>query len=86
MGDASKSLVSNSQAIPPGGGASLSDEEIEALLIRDNAQMPEAGIPATPVDMVQREPGRSAIGKVLVWLSVAMVLIGSLRYWLDWKI
>jgi len=68
------------------GAEPLSDDQIEALLIREGALGPEEGTRTEPLSVVKREPGGSRIGKFLTWLSIAVVLLGSLKYWLDWNV
>ena len=55
----------------------LSTEEIEAILERENAAVPEQ--PAPEHQLVRREPGEGRFGKWAVWLLIAFVALGVLN-------
>lgn len=65
---------------------SLSDRQIEELLLLEGAQLPPADDAGPPLALVQREPGQGLLGKWIAWLLVAFMLLGSLKYWLDWHV
>jgi hypothetical protein len=57
----------------------LSDEEIEAILERENALAAEAHEAPQEPKVVQREPGQGRFGKWAVWLIIAFILLGALQ-------
>jgi hypothetical protein len=65
---------------------SLTDRQIEELLLLEGAQLPPADEARPALALVQREPGQGPLGKWIAWLLVAFMLLGSLKYWLDWRV
>lgn len=55
----------------------LSTEEIEAILERENAAVPEQ--PAAEHHLVRREPGEGKFGKWAVWLVIAFITMGVIQ-------
>ncbi|MRD48725.1 hypothetical protein [Caenimonas koreensis] len=55
----------------------LTTEEIEAILERENAVVPEQ--PLAEHRIVQHEPGQGKFGKWAVWLIIAFILMGALQ-------
>ncbi len=50
----------------------LATEEIEAILAREAAGLPPpAGVEAPALELVQRQPGQSRLGRWLIWLIIA---------------
>jgi hypothetical protein len=54
----------------------LSNEEIEAILAEEAAQLPDAN--ATPADLsvARREPGQGRFGQLIVWVLLAFMVVG----------
>lgn len=68
------------------GEEPIADAQIEQLLISEGAQPPEAHTTPPSLSVIKREPGQGRMGKWIGWLLVAMMLLGTFRYWMDWKV
>jgi hypothetical protein len=61
----------------------LSDAEIEAILAAEGASPPMEDQAATPLSIVQRQPGQGPLGKWVAWAVVTFILLGGLKYWFN---
>ena len=58
----------------------LTDEEIHAILERENAGLPaEAHVPAKPVKLVESEPGQGRYARWMVWFVIAFIVLGMVQ-------
>lgn len=64
----------------------IASGNIEDLHDRKDAQMNPPNAPVAPFEVARREPGKTWVSKALVWVFVAFIALGSLRYWLSWKL
>lgn len=55
----------------------LSNEEIEAILAQENADVPEN--PPAEHQVVRREPGEGRFGSWAVWAIIAFIVMGILQ-------
>lgn len=62
----------------------LSNDEIEAILERENAMPPEAHLPGSEVHLVRKEPNEGRLGRLGLWLVIGFIVMGlvqSMRWW-----
>lgn len=58
---------------------SLTDEEIEAILAQEAAELPEAGTVPPELKVAEREPGQGGYRKWMLWVIMAFILLGVLN-------